>query len=134
MGEKARNPFRIAQPDGAVASVESEQIMDDPSLPPAERVVKLVDSSDLFVFMKGNPHQPMCGFSANTVAMLESLGVAYGTFDILSDESVRSAAKVHAQWPTFPQVYLNGELIGGNDIVSELFVSGELAQLVEGLR
>ena len=102
--------------------------------PPAERVAKLVDSSDLFVFMKGNPHQPMCGFSANTVAMLESLGVAYGTYDILSDETVRSAAKAHAQWPTFPQVYLRGELIGGNDIVSELFASGELAQLVEGLR
>ncbi len=134
MGEKTRSPFKIAQPDAAVASVNSEQTVDDSSLPLAERVAKLVESSDLFMFMKGNPQQPMCGFSANTVAMLESLGVAYGTFDILSDESIRSAAKVHAQWPTFPQVYLKGELIGGSDIVSELFASGELAQLVEGLR
>ena len=134
MGEKTGNPFHIANPDAAIASVGTGGVADDPSLPAADRVARMVESSDIFVFMKGNPQQPMCGFSANTVAMLESLGVPYGTFDVLADEAVRSAAKVHARWPTFPQVYLKGELIGGNDIVTELFTSGELAEMVEGVR
>ncbi len=134
MGERTKSPFHIAQPDAVVAAAGSDVVVDDTSLPAAERVARLVESSDIFVFMKGNPQQPMCGFSANTVAMLESLAVPYGTFDVLADEAVRSAAKVHGQWPTFPQVYLKGELIGGNDIVAELFASGELARMVEGLQ
>ena len=134
VGEKTRNPFHIARSDAPVSTAATGGNSDDPSLPAADRVARLVESSDIFVFMKGNPQQPMCGFSANTVAMLESLGVPYDTFDVLADEAVRSAAKVHARWPTFPQVYLRGELIGGNDIVTELFTSGELAQMVEGLR
>lgn len=134
MGEKTRNPFQIAQPDATVPTVAEGGNVDDPSLPAADRVARLVESSDIFVFMKGNPQQPMCGFSANTVAMLEKLGAPYRTFDVLADEAIRSAAKEHAQWPTFPQVYLKGELIGGNDIVTELFTSGELAQMVEGVR
>ncbi len=134
MGERVNSPFQIAQPDAVVAPGGSTPVADDPSLPAPARVASLIESSEIFVFMKGNPQQPMCGFSANTVAMLQQLGVSFSTFDILSDEKIRSAAKAHAQWPTFPQVYLKGELIGGNDIVSELFASGELATMLEDLQ
>ena len=133
MGQLKENPLRIAQPE-RLRGDHRPGVEDDPSLPPSERVERLVSSSDLFVFMKGSPRQPQCGFSANTVAMLDSLGVSYSSFDVLSDEAIRSEAKIYGQWPTFPQVYLKGELIGGNDIVSELFASGELASMVEGVR
>ena len=73
----------------------------------------------------------MCGFSANTVAIFNALGVSYATFDVLSDESIRSAAKQYAGWPTFPQVYVRGEFIGGNDIVTDMYTACELRQLVE---
>jgi monothiol glutaredoxin len=76
----------------------------------------------------------MCGFSANTVAVMDALDVPYRTFDVLSDEGVRSAAKEFASWPTFPQVYVGGEFVGGNDIVTEMHASGELAALVRGLK
>ena len=132
MKNNDRNPFQIAQPEPAVAG-GAPIAGDDPSLSPRERVERLVRSSEIFVFMKGNPTQPRCGFSANTVVMLESLGVSYSTFDILSDESIRNAAKEYAQWPTFPQVWFKGELIGGNDIVSEMYSTGELVGMLEQL-
>ena len=133
MGDKTVSPFRVAatqRPAGGGAPVDAAEL--DGS--PLEQVARLVRSSDLFVFMKGTPEQPMCGFSANTVSMLESLGARYATFDVLSSEAIRSAAKEYAQWPTFPQVWLRGELIGGNDIVADLFASGELAAMVEEAR
>jgi monothiol glutaredoxin len=129
MEDKKPSPFRIAQPEASAAGASSSSA-DEASLPARDRVAGLVRSAPVFVFMKGNPTQPMCGFSANTVAMLNHLGVDYSTFDVLSDESIRSAAKEYAQWPTFPQVWVEGELIGGNDIVSEMFASGELAELL----
>ena len=93
----------------------------------------MIFSADVFLFMKGVPEQPQCGFSANTVAMLETIGVPYGTFDILSDESIRAAAKQHASWPTFPQLWVGGEFIGGNDIMMEMYQTGELETLVKGV-
>ena len=92
----------------------------------------MVDSSEIFLLIKGTPQRPQCGFSANTVAIIESLGVPYQTFDILSDESIRTAAKDFAAWPTFPQVYLRGEFIGGNDILVEMHDAGELREMVLG--
>ena len=74
---------------------------------------------------------PQCGFSARSVSILEHLGVAYETFDVLSDMEVRQGIKEFANWPTIPQLYINGELIGGCDIVMELHESGELKQLIE---
>ncbi len=130
MAEHSHNPFKIAAPEGVGAQV----VEDDRAAPTLERVGRMVNSADVFVFMKGHPKQPMCGFSANTVAMLDALGTRYSTFDVLSDESVRTAAKEFAQWPTFPQVWIKGELVGGNDIVSEMFATGELAAMLEDLR
>ena len=133
MGDKTISPFRVAaaqRPATGGAPVDPREL--DGS--PLEQVARLVRSSDLFVFMKGTPEQPMCGFSANTVSMLDSLGARYATFDVLSNEAIRAAAKEYAQWPTFPRVWLRGELIGGNDIVTDLLASGELARMLEEAR
>ena len=126
------NPFIISahpEPDQGLGRQISES---DPSADPKQRIQSMVDSSEIFLLIKGTPQQPQCGFSANTVAMIESLGVPYQTFDILSDESIRSAAKEYSAWPTFPQIYLKGEFIGGNDILMEMYDAGELRELATG--
>jgi monothiol glutaredoxin len=105
---------------------------DDHSLEPTDRVRRMIGSSEVFLFMKGTPRMPRCGFSANTVAVLESLGASYRTFDVLSDEAIRAAVKEVAAWPTFPQLWVRGELVGGNDIVTEMYASGELASVLGG--
>jgi monothiol glutaredoxin len=126
------NPFHIAggSPGPRLSGAPVDE--NDRSAPALERVEKLVSSSDVFMFMKGVPEQPMCGFSANTVAILETLGVPYGTFDVLSDESIREAAKQVASWPTFPQLWVRGEFVGGNDIMMEMLQTGELETLLKG--
>jgi monothiol glutaredoxin len=126
------NPFIISaapEPDQGHGQPISES---DPSEDPKQRIQSMVESSEIFLLIKGTPQRPQCGFSANTVAIIESLGVPYQTFDILSDESIRSAAKVFSAWPTFPQVYLKGEFIGGNDILMEMYDAGELRELAAG--
>ncbi len=126
------NPFHIA--GGSPEPRFSGRPVDesDRSAPALERVEKMVTSSEVFLFMKGIPEQPQCGFSANTVAVLESMGVAYGTFDVISDESIREAAKQYASWPTFPQLWVRGDFVGGNDIMMEMLQTGELEPLVKG--
>ncbi len=96
-----------------------------------ESVAEMVRSAEVFVFMKGNPGTPMCGFSANTTAILHAYG-AYDTFDVLSNPDIRAAAKQFAEWPTFPQVYVRGEFVGGNDIITDMHACGELGALLEG--
>jgi len=127
------NPFRITggSPEPRFLGAPIDE--DDRSAPALERVERLVASADVFLFIKGVPEQPQCGFSANAVAMLEAIGIPYGTFDILSDESIRAAAKAHASWPTFPQLWVRGEFIGGNDIMMEMYQTGELVALVRGV-
>ena len=129
MTDTGRSPFMIA-PAGALASRGTVVSGIDRSGSPSEQVQRMVRSAEIFVFMKGSPAQPACGFSASTVAILDSLGVAYSSFDVLADDAIRAAAKQVAQWPTFPQLWVRGELVGGNDIVTELHQSGELAQLL----
>ena len=90
------------------------------------RIKALIASSPEFVFMKGNKLMPQCGFSNNVVQILHSLGVPFETFDVLSDMEIRQGIKDYSNWPTIPQVYLNGELIGGSDILIEMYNSGEL--------
>ena len=81
--------------------------------------------------MKGNKLMPQCGFSNNVVQILNALGVPYETFDVLSDESIRQGIKEYSSWPTIPQVYINGEFIGGSDIMIELYQKGQLQEMVE---
>ena len=132
MNRKGDNPFTIAaapEPNAGHGQPVSERF---PGADPTERIRSMVNASEIFLLIKGTPQQPQCGFSANTVAIIESLGVSYKAFDVLSDESIRTAAKEVAGWPTFPQVYVRGEFIGGNDIVTEMHANGELQAMVAG--
>jgi monothiol glutaredoxin len=132
MHRSEENPFKITatpEPAGGLGRPIEET---NPAADPTERIRSMVGSSEIFVFIKGTPQRPQCGFSANTVAIIESLGVPYQTFDILSDESIRSAAKTFAGWPTFPQVFVKGEFIGGNDILMEMYDAGEIQNMVAG--
>jgi monothiol glutaredoxin len=96
-----------------------------------ERIEELVKSNKIVVFMKGSKMMPQCGFSNNVVQILNVLGVPYETFDILSDPEIRQGIKEYSNWPTIPQVYINGEFVGGSDILIEMYQNGELQQLVE---
>ncbi|KAK6622256.1 hypothetical protein RUM44_002063 [Polyplax serrata] len=95
-------------------------------VPLEERLKTLINLADVMVFMKGNPTNPRCGFSRTLVGILNDTRVPYQTFDILNDEDVRQGLKKFSNWPTYPQIYVKGELIGGLDIVQELHKSGEL--------
>jgi monothiol glutaredoxin len=95
------------------------------------RIKKMVDDNKIMVFMKGNKLMPQCGFSNNVVQILNTLGVPFETCDILADQEVRQGVKEYSNWPTIPQVYLNGEFLGGSDILIELYQKGELQQMVE---
>ncbi len=132
MSMNGSNPFHITGGSPEPRFLGAPVNEADRSAPALERVEKLIASADVFLFMKGVPEQPQCGFSANTVAILETIGIPYTTFDILSDESIRAAAKQYASWPTFPQLWVRGDFIGGNDIVVEMHQTGELAALVKG--
>lgn len=96
-----------------------------------QRINDLIHNNKIMVFMKGNKLMPQCGFSNNVVQILNILGVPYETFDVLSDPEVRQGIKEYSNWPTIPQVYINGEFVGGSDIMIELYQKGELQQLVE---
>ena len=95
------------------------------------RIDKIVTENKIMVFMKGTKLMPMCGFSNNVVQILNQLGVAFETCDVLEDPEIRQGIKDYSSWPTIPQVYINGEFIGGSDVVIELYNKGELQQKVE---
>ena len=95
------------------------------------RIEALINSSPIFVFMKGSKLMPQCGFSNNVVQILHSLGVAFETFDVLSDMEIRQGIKEFSSWPTIPQLYVQGEFMGGSDILIEMFNSGELKEKLE---
>jgi monothiol glutaredoxin len=96
-----------------------------------QRLDALVQDNKILVFMKGNKLMPQCGFSNNVVQILNALGVPYETVDVLADWDIRQGIKEYSNWPTIPQVYINGEFVGGSDILIEMFQNGELQQLVE---
>ncbi len=96
-----------------------------------ERIEHLIKQNKIMVFMKGNKLMPQCGFSNNVVQILNVLGAPYETFDVLEDAEIRQGIKEYSSWPTIPQVYINGEFVGGSDIMIELYQKGELQQVVE---
>lgn len=91
-----------------------------------DRLKALINKSKVMVFMKGDRNTPKCGFSKQLIQILNDTKVQYETFDILTDEEVRQGLKTYSDWPTYPQVYVNGELQGGLDIIKEMLTSGEL--------
>ena len=97
-----------------------------------ERIQSAIAGNKILIFMKGNRNFPQCGFSAATVQIFEQLGAPYETIDVLSDPEVRDQVKAYSNWPTIPQVYIDGKFVGGCDIVRELYETGELETLVKG--
>ncbi len=95
-----------------------------------ERIEKVLSGNKIVLFMKGNPSFPQCGFSARAVAILRELGVQFESVDVLDDEDIRQGIKEYGNWPTIPQLYVNKELIGGSDIMLEMYQSGELKDVV----
>ncbi|CAN5180069.1 Grx4 family monothiol glutaredoxin [soil metagenome] len=95
------------------------------------RIAGIVNAADVVLFMKGTPLFPQCGFSSRAIAILEHLGVAYDTVDVLQDQGVRQGIKEFSDWPTIPQLYVKGEFVGGSDIMMEMYEAGELHQLME---
>ncbi len=90
-----------------------------------------VTTNDVVLFMKGTPLFPQCGFSSRAVAILDHLGVDYASADVLADPELRQGIKDYSQWPTVPQLYVKGELIGGSDIMMEMYEAGELHALLD---
>ena len=95
------------------------------------KIDQLVKDNKVFVFMKGSKLMPQCGFSNNVVQILNTLGVPYETADVLADPEIRQGIKEYSNWPTIPQIYVNGEFVGGSDIAIEMYQSGELQQMIE---
>lgn len=95
-----------------------------------ERIEEMLEQSPVMLFMKGNPQFPQCGFSARAVAILDEIGSDYSTFNILEDEEIRQGIKEYGNWPTIPQLYIKKELVGGSDILMEMYESGELKEML----
>ena len=110
---------------------EISEIEADKTVELNDQIKNLLGSSKVVLFMKGNSQMPQCGFSANSVAILKHLGVGFKTFNILNDPEIRQGLKEYSNWPTYPQLYINGKLIGGNDIITEMYQSGELQEYIK---
>jgi len=100
-----------------------------------EKIRQQVTGNPVVLFMKGTPQMPQCGFSQLAVQVLNACGVQqFHSVDVLADAEIRQGIKEYANWPTVPQLYVNGEFVGGSDIMKEMYQSGELQKLLEGLR
>jgi monothiol glutaredoxin len=101
---------------------------DQSANPMRDAIQEAIDENPVILFMKGNPEAPACGFSARTVAILQSVGAPFAAVDILPDPRIRQELSALSNWPTIPQLFIDGELVGGCDIVTEMYESGELQQ------
>ncbi|RYD50937.1 MAG: Grx4 family monothiol glutaredoxin [Sphingomonadales bacterium] len=95
-----------------------------------DRIKSLVESNEVVLFMKGSPLFPQCGFSSRAIAILNHLGTEFESVDVLQDQGIRQGIKSYSDWPTIPQLYVNGEFVGGSDIMMEMYESGELAEML----
>lgn len=95
------------------------------------KIDSLVQDNKIFVFMKGNKLMPQCGFSNNVVQILNALAIPFETLDVLENPDIRQGIKEYSNWPTIPQVYIDGEFVGGSDVLIELYQNGELQQMAE---
>jgi monothiol glutaredoxin len=101
---------------------------DESTNPLREQIENAISENPVILFMKGTPDQPMCGFSARTVAILQSVGQPFAAVNILPDPRIRAELSSLSNWPTIPQLFIDGELVGGCDIITEMYESGELHQ------
>ena len=119
-----KNIFKVVgQEEQSAAPAQGGDIM--------ERIQTDIQENKVLLFMKGSPDFPQCGFSAATIEILNSLGVPYASRDILQDPELRQGIKEFSNWPTIPQLYVNGKFVGGCDIVTEMHANGELEPLVK---
>jgi len=128
LSELSLTPADLAAASNATAASDAP-VVPPPSL--NDRLHKLINYAHIMVFMKGTPQAPRCGFSSKVCDILNQAEVQYSAFDILSDEEVRNGLKTYSNWPTYPQVYAKGKLIGGLDIVRELYESNELLEALQ---
>ncbi len=98
--------------------------------PLRDAIAEAIDQNDVILFMKGSPEQPACGFSARTVAALQATGAPFAAVDVLPDPRIRQELSAISNWPTIPQLFVDGELVGGADIVTEMYETGELAEVL----
>lgn len=96
-----------------------------------EQIKKQIAESPILLYMKGSPKMPQCGFSARAVSCIEACGVKFDFVDVLANPEIRRVLPLYADWPTFPQLYVSGELIGGSDIIVEMYERGELEPLLK---
>jgi monothiol glutaredoxin len=96
-----------------------------------EKIDGILNANKVVLFMKGTQNFPMCGFSARACAILQDLGVTFHDINVLEDEEIRNGIKEYGNWPTIPQLYINKKLVGGSDIMMEMYESGELQQLIK---
>lgn len=96
-----------------------------------DRIKEHIESSDVVLFMKGTPQMPMCGFSSRTSEALKQCGKEFAYVNVIQDSEIRESLPAYSDWPTFPQLYVKGELVGGCDIVMEMHESGELKKIIE---
>lgn len=99
-----------------------------------EKIQQQINDHPVVLFMKGNANMPMCGFSARAVNILKSCGAPFVTVDVLQDDEIRQGIKVFSNWPTIPQLYVNGEFVGGSDIMTEMYEAEELQQMLANLK
>ncbi|XP_060664167.1 glutaredoxin 3 [Drosophila nasuta] len=129
---------RVDGVDIAAISSKSKKLAENASSAAAtgqtleDRLKSLINKAPLMIFMKGDRNAPRCGFSKQLIAIVNDTKLPYETFDILSDEEVRQGLKTYSDWPTYPQVYVKGELIGGLDIIKELLANNELESSLKG--
>ncbi len=100
-------------------------------MPTLEKIKQQISENAIILYMKGSPEQPQCGFSARAVRVLDECRKPYATVDILANPDIRQELPKYANWPTFPQLYIKGELIGGSDIIAELFEQGDLQPMID---
>ena len=125
---KAESPAPTSTPSYQPPAVE-EPTSARGDKPVEEFIQELVQNNKVVLFMKGSPEMPLCGFSANAAGILSSYG-EFSHFDVISDPDVRQGIKDYSTWPTLPQIYVQGEFVGGSDILAQLHNSGELATLI----
>jgi monothiol glutaredoxin len=125
----SNNPVKdLPMSPAAPAAAQPEAAASGESNPIRDAIAEAIAEHKVILFMKGTPEAPACGFSARTVAALQSLDTPFAAVDILPDPRIRQELSAISDWPTIPQLFVNGELLGGCDIVTEMYESGELAQ------
>jgi monothiol glutaredoxin len=124
-------PMAPPQPAADAASSSPAVAAEDRANPIRDAIAEAISEHKVILFMKGTPEAPACGFSARTVAMLQSLEVPFAAVDVLGDPRIRQELSALSNWPTIPQLFVDGELVGGCDIVTEMYESGELEQSLQ---